>query len=48
MVGFFPRSLFDALPGFSQVFLGNSLIVGIVMVLLLEHILWREQPSKKE
>jgi uracil permease len=48
MVGFFPRSLFDVLPGFSQVFLGNSLIVGIVMVLLLEHILWREQPSKKK
>jgi xanthine/uracil permease len=46
MVGFFPRGLFDVLPGFSQVFLGNSLIVGIVMVLLLEHILWRERASK--
>ena len=46
MVGFFPRSLFEVLPGFSQVFLGNSLIVGIVIVLLMEHILWRESPSK--
>jgi len=45
MVGFFPRSLFATLPGFSQVFLGNSLIVGIIIVLLLEHILWREKPS---
>jgi uracil permease len=47
MVGFFPRSLFDTLPAFSQVFLGNSLIVGIVTVLLMEHLLWREnaQPS---
>jgi uracil permease len=43
MVGFFPRSLFDTLPGYSQVFLGNSLIVGIVTVLLMEHLLWREK-----
>jgi uracil permease len=42
MVGFFPRSLFDTMPAFSQVFLGNSLIVGIVTVLLMEHLLWRE------
>lgn len=42
LVGFFPRSLFDTLPGVSQVFLGNSLIVGIVTVLLMEHLLWRE------
>jgi len=43
LVGFFPRSLFDTLPGFFQVFLANSLIVGIVTVLLLEHFLWREK-----
>lgn len=47
MTGFFPHSLFDTLPGFSQVFLGNSLIVGIVTVILLEHILWREKASLK-
>jgi uracil permease len=47
MTGFFPHSLFDTLPGFSQVFLGNSLIVGIVTVILLEHILWREKASIK-
>ena len=42
LVGFFPHNLFDALPGYSHVFLGNSLIVGIAVVLLMEHILWRE------
>jgi uracil permease len=48
MVGFFPRSLFDTLPGYSQVFLGNSLIVGIVTVLLMEHLLWREKAPVKD
>ena len=48
MVGFFPPSLFDTLPGFSQVFLGNSLIVGIVTVLLMEHLLWREKAPIKD
>ncbi len=43
LAGLFPRSLFDTLPGFSQVFVGNSLIVGIATVMLLEHILWREK-----
>ena len=43
MAGFFPRGLFDTLPGVFQVFLGNSLIVGIVTVLLMEHLLWREK-----
>ena len=42
LAGLFPRSLFEAMPGFVQVFLGNSLIVGIVAVLLLEHVLCRE------
>jgi xanthine/uracil permease len=45
LAGFFPRALFDTLPGFSQVFLGNSLIVGILMVILLEHVLWRKKAS---
>ena len=43
LAGFFPRGLFDTLPGYSQVFLGNSLIVGILTVILLEHVLWREK-----
>jgi uracil permease len=47
LVGFFPSGLFDTLPGFTRVFLGNSLIVGIVMVLLLEHVLWREKKAVK-
>jgi uracil permease len=42
MAGLFPRALFSSLPGFVQVFLGNSLIVGIIVVLLLEHVLCRE------
>ena len=42
MAGFFPSGLFSSLPGFVQVFLGNSLIVGIIFVLLLEHVLLRE------
>jgi uracil permease len=43
MAGFFPRGIFDTLPGFFHLFLGNSLIVGIATVLLMEHILWREK-----
>jgi xanthine/uracil permease len=45
LAGFFPRALFDTLPGFSQVFLGNGLIVGILAVILLEHVLWRKKAS---
>jgi xanthine/uracil permease len=48
LVGFFPRSLFAAAPGFFQLFLGNSLIMGILTVLLLEHLLWREKPPVKK
>ena len=43
MVGFLPRNLFDTLPGSLQVFVANSLIVGIGLVLILEHLLLREQ-----
>jgi len=42
MVGFLPRNLFDTLPGSLQVFVANSLIVGIGLVLILEHLLLRE------
>ncbi|MFH1487606.1 MAG: solute carrier family 23 protein [Pseudomonadota bacterium] len=45
MAGIFPRSLFESLPGFIQVFIGNALIVGIVVVLLLEHVLCREKAT---
>ena len=43
LAGLFPRELFSSLPGFIQVFLGNSLIVGIVLVILFEHVLCREE-----
>jgi uracil permease len=45
LVGFLPQGLFDTVPKFSKVFLGNSLIVGIVTVLLLEHVLMRESTA---
>ena len=47
LAGLFPRELFSSLPGFIQVFLGNSLIVGIVAVLVFEHVLCREKPYQK-
>jgi len=42
LVGFLPSALFETLPSFSKVFLGNSLIVGMITVLLLEHVLMRK------
>jgi uracil permease len=39
MAGFFPASLFAMLPSYARIFLGNSLIVGIATVILLEHVL---------
>jgi len=46
LAGFLPRSLFDALPGSFQVFVGNSLIMGIGLVLVLEHLILRETSKK--
>jgi xanthine/uracil permease len=46
MVGFLPQNLFDALPGSLHVFMANSLIAGIVLVLLLEHLLLRKVGEK--
>ena len=46
MVGFLPHGLFDAAPASFHVFLGNSLIVGIFLVLLLEHLLLRKKESE--
>ena len=45
LVGFFPSALTESLPAFSRVFLGNSLIVGIVSVLFMEHLICREEVS---
>jgi xanthine/uracil permease len=46
MVGFLPQNLFDALPGSLHVFIANSLIVGIAVVLFLEHLLLRKVGEK--
>jgi xanthine/uracil permease len=42
-VGFLPRELTAQFPGPLQVLVGNSLIMGIALVLLLEHVLLRER-----
>jgi uracil permease len=41
MVGFLPQTVLDALPGSLRVFVANSLVIGIALVLLLEHLLLR-------
>jgi uracil permease len=43
LVGFLPKGLLDALPGALQLFAGNSLIAGMTLVLLLEHLLLRKK-----
>ena len=45
MVAFLPQTLFDALPGSLQIFVGNSLITGIFLVLVLEHLLLRKKKT---
>jgi len=45
MVAFLPQTLFDALPGSLQIFVGNSLITGIFLVLVLEHLLLRNKKA---
>ena len=42
LVGFLPPELIGSLPGYLQVFLANSLVTGIIMVLALEHLLLRD------
>ncbi len=42
LVGFLPHELVTSLPGYLQVFLANSLVTGILMVLALEHVLLRD------
>lgn len=43
LVSFLPQTLFDALPGSLQIFVANSLITGIFLVLILEHALLRKR-----
>jgi uracil permease len=42
VAGFLPRELVSSMPGFLQIFLANSLVVGFLLVLLLEHLLLRK------
>jgi uracil permease len=42
MVGFLPEGLMAAMPTALRVFLGNGLIVGIFLVLALEHVIMRK------
>jgi uracil permease len=43
LIGFLPQSLIDQLPQALRVFLGNGLILGIILVLFLEHVGMREK-----
>jgi uracil permease len=43
LAGFLPKDVFQLLPPSLQVFVANSLIVGIFLVLFLEHLLLREK-----
>ena len=45
LVGFLPQILLDALPGSLRIFVANSLITGIFLVLILEHLLLRKKQS---
>jgi uracil permease len=48
LVGFLPPSLFDFVPGYFQVFLANSLVIGISLVLLLEHLFLRKKAPEPQ
>jgi len=48
MSGFLPGELLEPLPGSLRIFLGNGLITGIFLVLLLEHVLLRGPSSSEE
>ncbi len=43
LVSFLPGSFMDAMPAGLRVFLGNGFVVGITLVLLLEHVLMRKK-----
>ncbi len=48
LVGFLPDALLSALPSVWKVFLGNGLIVGIFLSLVLEHLLLRKTITHQE
>jgi uracil permease len=45
LVGFLPEMFLAAVPPVWRVFLGNGLIVGIFLALLLEHVLLRKKET---
>jgi len=45
LVGFLPNDLFSRMPPSLQVFVANSLIIGIFLVLVLEHLLLRKRKA---
>ena len=47
MVGFLPEGLMAAMPTALRVFLGNGLIVGIFLVLALEHVIMRKGKQRE-
>jgi uracil permease len=47
MVGFLPEGLMAAMPTALRVFLGNGLIVGIFLVLALEHVIMRKGEQRE-
>ncbi len=46
LVGFLPEPLMAAMPLAARFFMGNGLIVGIFLVLILEHVLLRQRSPK--
>jgi uracil permease len=46
LVGFLPDALIASMPPSLRVFLGNGLLVGIFLVLLLEHLVMRKKADK--
>ncbi|MFZ2445275.1 MAG: solute carrier family 23 protein [Syntrophobacteraceae bacterium] len=45
LLGFLPQGLVESVPQVFRVFIGNGLIFGILLVLLLEHVLMRAEGS---
>jgi len=48
LVGFLPKELLSSLPPSLQVFVANSLIMGIFLVLLLEHLLLKRKNASSD
>lgn len=45
-IGFLPEDLMTSLPVGARVIFGNGLVIGILLVLLLEHVILRKAPGK--